>query len=298
MKNRPLAPAFPPISSASLVLALSLALAGCFGGEGDTATNTGGNGQTGGGDIKSLKAGLYVGDYAPYDTAEQGWESEFHLDADGNFRFFWILGNMPVGDIQGKWVQRDSNLQFSSMTESFLDMNSETFPPAYRIDDDTNAVRAVTDTSFIRREWTLLRQKPYWVTYTLRAIPAVKQGTYQFSKYMSDTLPDTGAVDPTQVRITLDGGGDFGYTIKPDSVIDVEFDGQWAQLGSILVTRNNRVRSWVDSLKAFDDWDTIPGSMLHRVRYVSDTAFHFWFPGNFFSAGDWGVFGRIPVPET
>jgi len=265
----------------------TLSLAGCFGGEEETDTNP----------IipvdstkaaKKLSPGLYVGDYSPFDTTGS-WESEFTLNLDGSFRFYWILRNEAIGDIKGKWFQKDSSLYFDDVTETFINQNSGFFVDGEVVEDDTNSVRDVTDSSFTRKEWTLMRQKPYWVSYKKKSFAQLKGGDYQYTR---DIKVDDTTTLKVKIGISLDGTA-FLYSYKEDTLESFQAAARWYQIGSIFGTEENRGRSFIDSLKKFDEWDTIPGALLQRIQDVSDTAFFMWSPGNVFSPGAWDVYNKI-----
>ena len=280
-----------------LVSLIVLSLAGCFGG----ADEEGGNplkppaGNNGSG-ARPISPGLYAADYSLLDSARAGWESEFTLDSSGDFRHFLIVGNEPVGDTRGRWFQRDSNLFFGGVTESYIDP-SGFFLESYSIEDDTNAVREITDTSFIRKEWTLLRQKPYWVAYRKKPVERLRDGTYEYSRGVevpaADTSADSTDTMTVRIRITFDGAG-FLYSYSEDTLEAFQAKAEWYQLGSVLGTERNSSRSYIDSLGAFEEWDSLPGALLQRVRMISDTSFQLWSPGGILSAPAWDEYRRVP----
>lgn len=270
----------PPFAA----LAIALSLAGCFGGEDDAGTKPVNPQDTA--KIKTIKPGFYVADYTPFDTTRR-WESEFTLNADGSYRLYWILSNEAVGDFKGSWFQKDSALYFHTSGETYMNPNTGFFAPHAAIESDTNALRDVTDSSFSRKEWTMLRQKPYWVTYRKQSTRQVGNGAYELRQ---DIKIDSATNMVVKVRITLDAG--FLYSYKEDTVELFQADAKWYQLGSILGTEDNRGRDWIDSTKAFGAWDSIPGSLLQRIR-VSDTAMEIWYPGGFSSAPRWDVYRKL-----
>lgn len=283
-----------PLTKAAVPL-LVLALAGCFGGADEEAGNPlkPGKGGEGSGSLL-LSPGLYAADYSLLDSARQGWESEFTLDSSGGFRHILFVQNDPVGDTRGRWFQRDSSLYFSQVTESYMDPNSGFFPAGYSIEDDTNAIREVTDTSFIRKEWTLLRQKPYWVTYRKKSVGTLADGAYEYARDVVVPASDTGSDTVTvRVRLTFDGGG-FLYSYDEGGQEIFQARARWFQLGTVLGTEENSSRSYIDSLDAFGEWDSLPGALLQRIRMVSDTAFQLWSPGDFFTLPTWDEYRRMP----
>ena len=145
-----------------LAFLAALAAAGCFfGGEEDLATG------------KKITPGFYSGGYAHIENAE-GLESEFILNANGDFWLFWITENQPWYDLRGKWGQKNSELIFSEMEEIW-----GAFTTWLPVEDDTNAVAKVTAKSFSRKEWTPLRQKPYWIKYQRKSVLELGDGVYQ-----------------------------------------------------------------------------------------------------------------------
>lgn len=263
-----LAPTLPGFAVPCLTLSLALSLAGCFGGEDDSLTHPD---KTPKDTVKSsrLSPGFYVGDYSPFDSLKE-WNSEFTLNADGTYRFYWIRTNEAVEDIRGSWAHKDSNLYTTAVTESFLSRG--VFGPGSPVEGDTNSIRDVTDSSFIRKEWTWIRQKPYWVTYRKKNLPRLQAGDYQ---YVQETAGDS--VTPpkiTRIKMSL-AETDFRYTIT-DTLEYFQAEAKWYFIGTLLVTDANRGRDYDDSLKAFGAWDTIPGSLIQRLQGVSDTGFQMW----------------------
>jgi hypothetical protein len=280
--NRSALATLAPLSA----LALALSLAGCFGGE------DGGAGtpvvpkdttQT----VRKVSPGLYVGDYKPYDTSNI-LESEFSLGQDGAFRFFWIAENEPVADFKGSWFQKDSNLHFTGMTEAYV--NRGFFGPGQPMEDDTNSVRDITDSSFWRKEWTPLRQKPYWVAYKKKAFNRLKSGDYQ---YLREIKVDSATNLTVRIKIELDGT-DFLYRYSEDSLESFQAKAVWFQQGSILGTEKNEGRSYDTTTKELGAWEAIPGALLQRVSEVSDTGFKMWTPPSLFNAGTWDIYSKVP----
>lgn len=252
-----------------LALSLALSLAGCFGGEDDSLTNPGKNPKDTARSAR-LSPGFYVGDYSPYDSIGE-WNSEFTLNADGTYRFYWIRTNEAVQDIRGNWTHKDSNLYINAVTETFL--NRGIFGPAAPVEDDTNAIRDVTDSSFTRKEWTWIRQKPFWITYRKKDLPKLQAGDYQ---YVQEIKGDSVTPDKIiRIKMSL-AGTDFRYSITEDTLEYFQAEAKWYFIGSLLVTDENRGRDYVDSLKAFGGWDTIPGALVQRLQGVSDTGFQMW----------------------
>lgn len=279
-----------PALSLIAVLGFALSLAGCFGGEDGAPTAPITPNDTNKVSARKLSPGLYVGDYSPFsaDTTRR-WESEFTLAADGGFRFYWVINNEPIGDIRGKWFQKDSSVHFNGITESFVNQNTGFFGPGEPVEDDTNSIRDITDSSFTRKEWTLLRQKPYWVSYKKKAFAPLYNGTFQFSR---DFKIDDTTTTTIKIKISLDGTG-FLYSYNEDTLESFQAQAQWYMLGSIFATESNRGRSYVDSLKKLGEWDSIPGALLQRVQQVSDTGFQMWSPGNIFAPGSWDNYRKL-----
>lgn len=270
-----------------LALLLALSLAGCFGGEdggtnapvdpGDTATAAG-----------KVAPGTYVGDYGSYDSSKT-LESELTFGADGAFRFFWIAENEAFGDFEGSWFQRDSNLHFTGMTESYN--NGGLFDSGTAMENDTNLVRDVTDSSFLRKEWTPLRQKPYWIPYRKKAFASLKPGNYQFeTRFMLDSV--TSATARARIELT---GADYLYRASEDTVEYFQYRAAWFQQGSILGVGKLETRELDTATGAFGDWVPFPGSLLQRISEVSDTAFRIWSPPrSFLDTGVWEIYRKVP----
>lgn len=274
---------FAPIAA----LLLSLSLAGCFGGE-DGATSPPVNPNDTAKTAKKIAPGTYVGDYGPYDSSHV-LESEFTLAADGTFRFFWFVENDAYGDFKGSWFQRDSNLYFSGMTESYN--NGGLFDSGATMENDTNHIREVTDSSFLRKEWTPLRQKPYWIAYNKKVFAPIKSGNYQFE---SEIMLDSVTKDTARIRIELNGT-DFLFRYSEDTVEYSQYRASWFQQGSILGTESIEARRLDTATGAFSAWERVPGAQLQRTSEVSDTAFRIWYPPqSFFESGVWEVYRKVP----
>jgi hypothetical protein len=277
------------------LLALSFALAGTgcfFGGEGDTSTVPDKKDSVAVVEkTKLLSSGLYVGDYTWIDSNKAGLESEFILNQNGSFQLFWVSENEAVYNLSGSWAQVDSNLQFHKLTESWV--RNGIFSNFTEIEDDTNSLVNITDSSFVRREYTPLRQKPYWITYTKKNYPSLKEGEYQIVKtYPNPTPEDSLAKLDVKFRILLKGV-EFSLSVTEDTLESFQASGKWSQLGSFLTTENNLQRGLIDSTKSFPSaWDTLGGVILQRLRTVSDTSFHMWNPPSFFDTGSWDDYHR------
>ncbi len=266
----------------------ALAFGGClFGGEGDVATaaKTDSTGTVA--KIKKLTPGVYVANYPWLDSNMSPLESEFILDSNGSFRLFWIQDNEAFDDFQGNWSQHDSNLFFGN-TKLGRAQNG-IFHDFKAIEDDTNAVREVTDTSFIRREYAPVRQKPLWISYILRAFPALKNGSYLTVKtYPKDS---TSTLD-VKFKITLDGSKYF-FDVVEDTLESFQASAKWYQVGSFLATEENLQRQ-LDSTMTFPAvWDTLGGLILTRLKTVSDTSFRLWSPETFYDTASWDPYRRL-----
>ncbi|MDQ3000699.1 MAG: hypothetical protein M3Y08_05505 [Fibrobacterota bacterium] len=250
--------------SKTLLLSISaLFAAGCFfGGEDDTSTAAS--------QSKTLSPGFYVGDYAWIDSNKHGLESEFVLDTDGSYRLFWILHNDAVYDQWGSWLQRDSTVFLSLVEDAWLD--GGVFDGFVPQEDDTNLISNITDTSFTRREWTPLRQKPYWITYHKSTAPRLHEGAYLLEKSYGE---DADKVD-YKFGISLTQNV-FLFRVTTDSIETFQADARFYQIGSFVATVDNRQRTVDDSTKTFkDDWRNVDGAVLKRLKTVSDTAFELW----------------------
>lgn len=275
------------MSKRILLVPTALFVAGClFGGNNETSTVpvTKPNDTTK--TFKPIAAGTYTGDYSWIDTARHhGLESEFILDSKGNYRLFWIADSEAVYDQRGTWAMPDSNLYFRGASEAWV--SSGVFSDFTKMEDDTNAVVNVTDDSFTRREYTPLRQKPYWITYKRKTYPKLVEGVYKLSKTFGT---DTDAVTYL-FKITLKEGK-FGFSVTEDSLESFQAAANFYQVGSFLATDSNQQRE-IDSNKVFiDNWLTVDGTILKRLQAVSDTAFNMWNPPSFFEAGSWDHYGR------
>ena len=254
-----------------------LLFAGCFfGGENDSPTGVPGP-ATKPPDppspIRWIAAGAYAGDYSGIESNVYQLESEFVLDPGGDFDLLWIVGNETVIHQRGRWSQRDSSFFFESMTETWpADDSLFVFPD--ELENDTNAVRDVTDSSFVRLEWTPLRQKPYWIPYRKMAIPVLKNGRYVLSK----VYPDTSGGIESAISMEI-GGGAFSIGIASDTLETFQSTGNWRRVGSFLAMEEVVERT-LDSVGKPTDWNPVPGYRLKRLSSVSDTAFSLWSPSS------------------
>jgi hypothetical protein len=275
------------MSKRILLVLSALLAAGCFfGGEGETSTEP---------DkvdpkdtipkAKLIVPGVYTGDYTWIDSNNHGLESEFVLDANGKYRLFWISENEAVYDQRGNWHQKDSNFYFNSITDAWV--YSGVFDNFSILEDDTNAVIGVTDTSFTRREYTPLRQKPYWITYHKVNYPSLKDGEYRLAKSIErDSIQVTYIF---KIKLT---GNDFLFSLIEDSVESFQSAAKFYQAGSFLVTEENQQRE-IDSTNTFPaTWIPVDGAILKRLQSVSDTTFNMWNPPSLFEAGSWDIYNK------
>lgn len=275
-------------SSVLCALAFTGCLTACFfGGETDSATAAKTDSTIVVPTLKKVAPGVYAANYPWLDSTNSPLESEFILDSNGTYRLFWIQDNVAFFDIQGSWFQRDSNLYFTGIKQGraqyglFRDFKS--------IEDDTNAVRDVTDTSFIRREYAPVRQKPLWITYTKRNFPVLQNGSYRTVK----TYPqDSVTTLQVHFKITLDGSH-YLFNVVEDTLESFQASSKWYQIGSFLATEDNLQRQ-LDSTMAFPAaWDTLGGLILTRLKTVSDTGFGLWSPETFYDTASWDPYRKI-----
>ena len=231
-----------------------------------------------------ITPGLYVGDYTWIDSGKAGLESQFLLDTDGSYRLFWISKNEAVYDQRGSWIQRDSSFFFSHTLEAWA--ASGIFDNFTSMEDDTTSVRNVTDSAFTRREWTPLRQKPYWISYRRKSYPKLKEGVY----YLTKTYGADSNLTIYHLNIELKRG-DFTLTVNEDTLPSFQTNAKYTQSGSFLATDKNQQRE-VDSTKNYGPWSPFTGSVLKRLQAVSDTAFTMWNPPSLFEAGTWDVYSK------
>lgn len=274
------------MSKRILIVLASLLAAGCFvGGDNETSTLPGKKTDTLP-SFKKIQPGTYTGDYSWIDSNRHGLESEFILDEKGAYRLFWIADSEAVYDQRGTWGQKDSNFHLFGITEAWV--SSGVFSGFTKMEDDTNTVVNVTDDSFTRREYTPLRQKPYWITYKRKTYPTLANGEYRLTKTFGT---DTDKV--TYVfKITLTTDKKFLFSVTEDTLESFQADAKFYQVGSFLATDDNRQRE-IDSTKTFkDNWMPVEGTILKRLQAVSDTAFNMWNPPSFFEAGSWDHYGK------
>jgi hypothetical protein len=278
-----------------LAVLSALLAAGCFfGGDNETSTVPDPVKPDSTAKAKLIVPGMYVGDYAWIDSGKHGLESEFILDTNGTYRLFWISENEAVYDQRGNWNQRDSSFYFSKSQETWV--AGGVFSNFESIEDDTNSVRSVTDTSFIRREWTPLRQKPYWITYHKRVYPKLTDGSYLLEKIDSSMILDSVPV-LLAIKISFTGH-DFFYSYSEKAVEKFQAKATFYQVGSFLATEDNQQRE-LDSTNTFPEtWTKYSGSILKRLQSVSDTAFSMWNPPAFLQpAGTWESYSKNLVKQ-
>ncbi len=280
--------------SKRILLALSatlaaLIIAGCnLGGNDETKTQTvTDKGKDSVVKAKLIKPGLYSGDYAWIDSNKHGLESEFMLGEYGAYRLFWISENEAVYDQRGKWKQVGTDFQFDSTTDAWV--SSGVFAGFTPMENDTNAISNVTDSTFTRREYTPLRQKPYWITYHLKKYPPLTQGIYYLTKTYGD---DTNKVI-YHFKITLNAkDSTFQFSVTEDTLESFQAQAKFYQVGSFMVTEKNEQRE-IDSTKVFPSkWNPVDGAILKRLQMVSDTTFNMWNPPSFFEPGSWDIYNQ------
>ncbi len=265
-------------------LICTLVVTGCFfGGAGDSAiTEVKKDTVVNLPKTKSLVPGLYVGDYTWIDSNKMGLESELNLQSTGEYQLSLIQVNEAVYNQKGTWALHDSSMHFENAEAA--GGNGGFFYKYSKIENDTNSIRNITDTSFIRLEYTPLRQKPYWITYRKRSYPKLSFGYYQHIKsYQKDSVT---TID-VKFNINLEGGV-YKFSIVEDTLESFQIQASWRQIGTFLVTEKNLQREYVDSSKSFSAWDTLGGVIMQRLRTVSDSSFQMWNPpGNPFDTGSW-----------
>jgi hypothetical protein len=238
--------------------------------------------------------GMYVGDYSWIDTSERNTvETEFSLESRGNYRILTLLDNEALFGTRGLWRQEADAFRLGEIqatvdgSQPFFEWKNLKGGEEF----DTTALRDVTDTSFVRKEYTIFRQKPYWITYTRRIHDAIPLGRYRFDfTYRIDTL-----TVQARYEIALKPEGGFSLREFKDTVAVFEVEAEWKQAGSFLAIQEYRYRQFADSLRGFPaKWDSVPGDYFWRVQGISDTAIDLWSPGSLFSRGHWDSYQKIP----
>jgi hypothetical protein len=253
----------------SALLLSALSVAGClFGGESDSPTTLADDGPKQNDTLPKVKAivpGLYAGSYSEYDSSAETIESELLLNADGSYRMIYIFGNDAFYDQSGTWFQKDSSLYFLGAQASNVDQGF--FPTPTRIENDTNAVVSVTDSSFRRLEYTPLRQKPYWISYKRKTAPALKEGSYFMEKTMAQ---DSVRAD---MRFVIDLlKGDFHFSYYESGKVNFEMSAKYSLAGTFLITENFQYRQ-SDTTDTLGEWSPLDGYGLQRLQSVADTSF-------------------------
>ncbi|MEO6096807.1 MAG: hypothetical protein ABIW76_14345 [Fibrobacteria bacterium] len=233
---------------------------------------------------RRIVPGIYVGDYSWIDSGRTGFDTEFLLDTNGTYRLFWISENEALYDQRGVWIQKDSSFLFSRSEVSKVE--NGVFARYIGIEDDTNSVRNVSDSAFVRLEWTPLRQKPYWIAYHRVSYPQLREGVYALSKtFGTDT-------DKVVLDFSIEfKAGKFLMTVDENTLPNFQADAKYRQLGSFLVTEENRDRK-VDSTRNYSNWKTYDGALVQRLQTISDTAFSMWNPSSIFEAGGWDHYSK------
>ena len=268
-----------PVAPFACSILCALFIAGCFGGDDDRSTT--------GPEIpkdstKKIVPGLYLGDYSWIDTSRYaGMQSEFLMDADGTFKHLFIYRDEAIFDHSGRWAQSGGNFIFTDIL--FSESDGGVFYEFNPMEDDTNSVRDVTDSSFTRSEWTPLRQKPYWITY--KRIPdftKLSEGAYYHHvldtfTIVADTSDTTGAVDTVKVvdnlyRFEIGAGDSLLFSTTVDSLETYQMGAIYHQFGSFLITEKHRDRE-KDTTGAFTEWQPKDGTIFVKLKDVSDTAF-------------------------
>lgn len=257
--------------STSVLAALCLVLAGCLGSESEGPAPE-----------AKIAAGSYEGDYSYVpDSSRQGFEGELILNPDGTYRSLWLQNSEAVYDEHGSWSQRGSALYMTHSTESWADYR--VFNSSKPIDDDTCALAQLTDTSFIRNEWIpVVLRKRQWTRYRLRVFPKLAEGSYTLTA-IADSVPHL-------FRVTLTGDK-YQYSAG-DSLETYQSESRFYQLGSFLALEESRERTRDSTGIAWADWSPIKGTVLQRLRSVSDTAFDLWNPGSLFLPAGWDHYVR------
>jgi hypothetical protein len=257
----------------------ALSIAGCFGGDNDSSTT---GPETPMDTTRKIAPGLYVSDYSWIDTIRfAGMESEFLMDADGTFKHLFVYDDEAIFYHSGRWAQSGGNFLFTGIlvSQTVHGIFDEFVP----MEDDTNSVRDVTDSTFTRREWTPLRQKPYWITYKRKTdFPKVSEGAYYHHVYdtipiVRDTSDTTGAVDTFKVvdnlyHFEIGGGDSLEFSTTVDSLEIYQLGAKYGHFGSFLFTEEHRYRE-ADSTHAFGEWETGEGIIFLKLKEVTDTAF-------------------------
>lgn len=279
-----------------LILLFVLASAGCFfGGENDAATDFP-FAATDPEDtvptvepprVRFVTPGTYAGDYTWIDSNIYELESELVLEARGTFHHGYFQHNETIITQDGEWSQRDSQFFFKSILQTYLNSDSLfQFPDS--LDDDTNLVRNLTDTSFLRLEWTPLRQKPYWITYRRKAVPDLEEGRYTLVK----SYLEPGGAKEYEFTIELTES-DFLLTVSREETDLFQSFAKWNRLGSFMVLEEMQERE-VDSTGELPEvWRQVFGWSLKRLDAVSDSGFSLWSPTSIrHPVGNWDVFRK------
>jgi hypothetical protein len=262
----------------TLLVAAVLSVTGCFFG-GSTDDNA----------LTKITPGFYVADYSGVTNGQFNFETELSIVQDGTFRMFWLADNAPILDRAGKWGQGAyygrNSLHFFEGQNLWVGQTDSLIPAP----DDTDQIRDITPTSFVRLQWTPYLEKPLWITYTLKNYPVIKDGDYVFSEAGDSTRL------PTLIKLSFKGS-DFTYSYS-DTSEKYQATAKWFQIGTILATVQNKQKYFSDSLKAFPEtWDStsLSPEILQRVSAISDKSFQMFNPPppGIPDTGSWTVYTR------
>jgi hypothetical protein len=277
----------------TLILITALFTAGCFfGGESDSPTSiTKEDPKTNDSlpAVKKIVPGLYAGEYDWIDTAQQGYTSQLLLNSDGSYRFIYARFDYAAYDEFGNWFQKDSAFYFSGNTDCVADNFDGIFYAPNKAEDDTTAIANITDTSFLRREYTPLRQKPYWIPYKRKNVPAIKDGNYAMVLApVSDSMP-------YEAKLVIDlAKNEFTFSYHHDNALTDQFNSKYDQVGSFLITKEVRYRA-VDSTNVLGDWGLWEGYEVQTLKSISDTSFSWITPLFSLNAGVWETYKKAPA---
>lgn len=239
--------------------------------------------------VRRIVPGLYTGDYSWIDSGRAGLESEFLLDTNGAYRLFWISKNEAVYDQHGAWIQKDSAFLFTRAEETWR--QDGIFSNYAQMENDTNSLRNVTDSGFVRREWTPLRQRPYWIAYHRMTYPKLREGLYTHTESYTNTTDSI--IDTVIYDFSIElKAGTFVMTVDQDSKPNFQADAKYYQVGSFLITDENRNRQ-ADSTRVYSQWYAFEGNIIQRVQSISDTAFTLWNPSpSDLDSGNWAHYSK------
>ncbi len=225
------------------------------------------------------------------------------LDSAGSFRFTLSQGNSPFYVAKGQWIADRGNMIWSN----FVAVNSHSgidFGAWQSYSPDTSQFRLTSDSSFERQEIvydSVEGEKIRWVPYRKKnpfAAPAT--GKFEYSEKYRDSMDTTRLINGiTFMEFQAEGKYRDGSLVNGDTVVEFQA-GTWKQIGSFVITTQNRFRNYNDSLHELDPWQDEPADYeyVFRIQAVTPDSFQSWqtLEATHQGVAYWARFRRAPSP--